>query len=412
MRNVASLKRLKLSNFKLNTLLNISQAINDDLPTDAILKKFEDLLCKDLNIGKVLVFSLNKNWKCILASGIETETTASINFNPELLAFSEITSITSNTDISDELYHSFDVIIPVFHNEEIIAFVVIGDIDEERKGISPTIKHLNFIQTLTNLIIVAIENKRLHQENLKQEAIKKELEFASKIQSMLIPSPGTLPNNSNLHFAGYYLPHSEVGGDYYDVIKLSEDEYGFCIADVSGKGVSAALLMSNFQANLRAFFKSDISLEKLVVELNEIVTRIADGEKFVTIFLAKYNTITRELRYINAGHNAPVLYHKNNNTTEFLELGCIGVGMLDEIPFINKGSIYISPNDELVCYTDGIIETENHKQEEFGIDRISKCMEENDNPEQLITKLIEDLDTFRGDVNYIDDISIISCKFH
>jgi sigma-B regulation protein RsbU (phosphoserine phosphatase) len=114
--------------------------------------------------------------------------------------------------------------------------------------VSPIIKHLNFIQTLTNIIIVAIENMRLFKESLRQESIKKELELASKMQNMLIPNPSILPRNEKIRMTAFYLPHMDVGGDYYDFIELGKHEFGFCISDVSGKGMSAAFLMSNFQA--------------------------------------------------------------------------------------------------------------------------------------------------------------------
>jgi len=171
--------------------------------------------------------------------------------------------------------------------------------------VSPVIKHLHFVQTLSNIIVVAIENIRLFNESLRQEALKKELELASKMQSMLIPRKETLPRNEKLHLTAFYHPHFDVGGDYYDCIILNKDEVGFCIADVSGKGISAALLMSNFQANLRALFTHEISLPALVERLNERVISSANGEKFITLFIAKFNYRTNDLVYINAGHNAP-----------------------------------------------------------------------------------------------------------
>ena len=139
---------------------------------------------------------------------------------------------------------------------------------------SPVLKHLNFIQTISSIILVAIENIRLFSESLQQEALKKELELAARMQKILIPDNRTLPWNSCLKVKGFYYPHYEVGGDYYDCIRLSDNETGFCIADVSGKGISAAILMSNFQASLRALFTKDIGLPELLKKLNNIVTQM------------------------------------------------------------------------------------------------------------------------------------------
>jgi sigma-B regulation protein RsbU (phosphoserine phosphatase) len=149
-----------------------------------------------------------------------------------LLKFEEITSISL---INNYPFHIFDIVIPVFHKDTPVAYVLIGDIEEEREGLSPIIKHLKYIQTITNIIVVAIENKRLYKESLEKEAYKKELEVASRMQAMLIPSFDALPKNNYLNVAAYYRPHSQVGGDYYDFISLNNQEFGFCIADVFRK---------------------------------------------------------------------------------------------------------------------------------------------------------------------------------
>ena len=113
---------------------------------------------------------------------------------------------------------------------------------------------MSFIQTITNLIVVAIENNKMAVEQLKQAAMKKELELAAQMQSLLFPP--SLPSNESYEIHATYLPHQEVGGDYYDYIPLSDHEFAICMADVSGKGIAAALLMANFQANLHALIHS------------------------------------------------------------------------------------------------------------------------------------------------------------
>ena len=182
-------------------------------------------------------------------------------------------------------FEGVDIIIPVYNNNVHLAFVFIGDIDEEGQGMSPVLKHLNFIQTISSIIIVAIENIRLFNESLRQEALKKELELAAKMQGLLIPDNDQMPKNPKIIVNGFYYPHYEVGGDYYDCLKLSETKTGFCIADVSGKGMAAAILMSNFQASLRALLTHDINLVALINKLNSIVAVIAAGEKFITCLL-------------------------------------------------------------------------------------------------------------------------------
>ncbi|PLX11145.1 MAG: serine/threonine protein phosphatase, partial [Marinilabiliales bacterium] len=276
----------------------------------------------------------------------------------------------------------------------------------------PTIKHLHFIQTLTNIIIVAIENKRLYKESLRQQAIKKELELASKMQNMLIPSNDSLPHDDRLHVATFYHPHLEVGGDYYDFIRLSDDEFGFCIADVSGKGISAALLVSNFQANLRALFTKDISLKKLVKTLNLRINNITEGDKFITLFIAKYSYKKNVLTYINAGHNPPLIYDAEKDQIKYLSNGCTGLGMFDEIPVIKSGTLKIHPGAKLLCYTDGLVEVENYKKVEFSTDRLEDCLKTDFHINRIIENIISELDEHKGSNSYFDDISIIGIEFY
>jgi sigma-B regulation protein RsbU (phosphoserine phosphatase) len=330
-----------------------------------------------------------------------------IDVEKDLLQFSEISFLSSR---QTTLLSNYDIVIPVIHNGKHIAFVIIGDIDEEEEGISPTIKHLNFIQTITNIIIVAIENIRFFIESLKQEAIKKELELASKMQNMLIPNASTLPKNDKITMTAFYHPHFEVGGDYYDYIELSNDEIGFCISDVSGKGMSAALLMSNFQANLRALFTHEISLHALVEKLNDRVLHAANGEKFITLFVSKYNFKTHELEYINAGHNQPFLYQKKHDNLIVLDKGCVGIGMLDEIPIVRKGSLYIEEPTKILCYTDGLVELIDGRGVSFGTTEIEECLRNKGSIEENIQEIIKRQKILDGSTAIFDDISILGVE--
>jgi sigma-B regulation protein RsbU (phosphoserine phosphatase) len=310
----------RINSVKLTSLLEITKAINSNLPTEGLFKLYENILVNELNIGKIALFTYNNDWKCVLKYGIANES-EDIKIEIDLLKYKEITEVEVVSSDSSS-FETFDIIIPVYHKSQPLAYLLIGDIDEQKIEISPTIKHLPFVQTLTNIIIVAIENKRLVRESLLQVASRKELELASEMQNMLFPDK--LPDNNQLSIHAYYQPHHQVGGDYYDFIKLNDYEVVFCVADVSGKGVSAALLMANFQANLRALFKHNTSLTEIIHELNTLVFDNAKGEKFITIFLARYNLVTRMLTYINAGHNPPLMIC--SNTLLQLTTGGIGVG--------------------------------------------------------------------------------------
>lgn len=400
--------RLKLSTFKLNALLDITLAINDNVSTTELIRRYEKLLTDDLDIGKVIVLKLSDKWECLLNSGFSNEFFSKVDMKRDLLPYDEISFITSEPQHFPELV---DIVIPVPHKDQAIAFVLIGDIEEEGEGVSPIIKHLRFIQTLSNIITVAIENKRLFQESLRQEALKREMELASRMQTMLIPAKEKLPSNDSIRMKAFYHPHFEVGGDYYDVIQLSKNEVGFCIADVSGKGISAAILMSNFQANLRALFNADQNLTDTLNRLNERVMNSAKGEKFITLFIARYHFITRELKYVNAGHNPPFLYELDSKKLIQLSSGCVGMGMLDDLPFLNEAVMKLDRPAKLFCFTDGLVEVIQDSGVEFGTEDLEKEISNPKSLEDNINTIIANQKILEGSAAIFDDISIIGAEF-
>jgi phosphoserine phosphatase RsbU/P len=394
--------RLKISKFKLDSLLDITLSINANLPTEDLLSKYEFILRNNLGIGKILIFKHSGAWECLLNGGFPKHF-ETIDVESRLLGISEI--FFGAPDLG---FEGVDIIIPVYNNNVHIAFVFIGDIEEEGEGMSPVLKHLNFIQTISSIIIVAIENIRLFNESLHQEAIKKELELAAKMQKMLIPDNSHMPKNPKIIVNGFYFPHYEVGGDYYDCIRLSETKTGICIADVSGKGISAAILMSNFQASLRALFTSDIELETLVKKLNSIVVINAAGEKFITLFVARYDHESRVLEYINAAHNPPVLYNTATGETFHLRTSCIGIGMLDEIPEVKKSEIKIRDFSKIVCYTDGLSELKYADGKDIGTKEIIRHISNTEPVETNIREMIKDLGLPHNNPSTFDDVSIIA----
>ncbi|MDR0712983.1 MAG: serine/threonine-protein phosphatase [Bacteroidales bacterium] len=397
--------------FKLDSLLEITRAINDNQPVEVLLSRFTHILCVRLKIGKVVLFKNNHNrWERILNAGVSPETIDHIDVEKELLPLSEITF----TAWGGALLPGFDIVIPVYNNHLPIAYVLIGDIEEEMEGLSPVIKHLQFIQTISNIIIVAIENIRLFKESLQQEAFRKELELASQMQNMLIPGTQDLPNDRHIKMNAFYKPHFEVGGDYFDCIRLGPNEIGFCVADVSGKGMAAALLMSNFQATLRALFNSDITMENLLQKLNYRVTKSAQGEKFITLFIARYNYITRCLEYVNAGHPSALLYRTESGKMELLESSTVAMGMIDSLPCVNVHRTSINEHSLLLVYTDGMVEvmSDTHEGEiDSAFYILENAVKRFDHIEQILEDII-DTQHLRGTNEAIfDDITLLGLEF-
>ena len=402
-------EKLELNEFKLNSLLEITKAINNNLSIDNILKIFEYILREQLGISKLILYAFDSlNWNCILHFG-SRGLNKKINVNKDLTHIKDITVIESS---SIHTLNSFDIVIPIFHKKTALAYLLIGDLEDELISISPGIKHMPFIQTLASIIVVAIENKRFSAELIEQELNKKEMEMAAEMQKLLFPT--NLPNGDKIDVAARYESKHLVGGDYYDFLSLNENEYFFCIADVSGKGTSAALLMSNFQAKLRANIKynyADISLKDLIENLNDDVNNAAKGEKFITFFAGHYNKLNNTLQYVNAGHNYPIL--ANSKETIFLNKGCIGLGMLNKIPKIKISKIKLCEDTILICYTDGLVELENSNGVAFDTDNLIKVVENNLelNMKELEQKIFSKLEDFKGDQDLKDDTAVLSCKF-
>jgi phosphoserine phosphatase RsbU/P len=394
--------RLRISRFKLDSLLDITLSINANLPTEDLLSKYEFILRNNLGIGKILIFKHSGTWECLLNGGFPKHF-ETIDVEARLLGITEIAFVTPALG-----FEGVDIIVPVYNNNVHLAFVFIGDIEEEGEGMSPVLKHLNFIQTISSIIIVAIENIRLFNESLRQEALKKELELAARMQGLLIPDNDQMPKNPKVIVTGFYFPHYEVGGDYYDCIKLSETKTGFCIADVSGKGMSAAILMSNFQASLRALFTYDINLEALINKLNSIVVVNAAGEKFITFFVARYDHQSGVLEYINAAHNPPVLYNTVTGEVHHLHASCVGLGMLDEIPLVEKSEILITDYSKIVCYTDGLSELKGSDGKDIGTGIIIKNISNKKPVETNIREMIKELGLPHDNPSTFDDVSIIA----
>jgi sigma-B regulation protein RsbU (phosphoserine phosphatase) len=172
--------------------------------------------------------------------------------------------------------------------------------------------------------------------------------------------------------------------------------------------------MANVQAQLRALLEhTNWTLEGLAHELNRKVMSLVKGDRFVTLFMGYFHRPTRRLQYLNAGHNPPVLY--SNGEIHYLKEGTVGIGMLHDLPFINHGEIKLGYDAAIVAYTDGIIETENDAQEEFGYERLGHCLERYSKHDSLIETLVTDIvqaaEAHRSSNPYTDDITLLCCRF-
>jgi sigma-B regulation protein RsbU (phosphoserine phosphatase) len=399
----SGLAHLELKDNRLHSILELTNAINANLPLEQLYRIFTFILKEQLYFNRFVLLSQQDEWIYAIKNGLKSKQVAE-EIAQELKRFKEITLVESS---NNSVLQDFQVVIPIFHHEQAIAYLLLST---NSKTEHLETAHFSFAHTLTNILCVALENRKLSAQHVIKEQISKELELASEMQKLLFPQE--LPSNKKMDISGRYIPRHAVGGDFYDFIPLGDEEYIICIGDVSGKGITAALLMANFQATIRTLFKYQrFELTFLLEELNKLVMKNAKGEKFITFFIAHYNAYTRQLSYVNAGHNQPFILSGKNTT--LLTEGCIGLGMLDELPYVRVGKLQLQAKSTLVLFTDGVVELENAKGDQFGVEQLIKqvrafsALKMEDMNDIIFSKLEE----WKGELPYVDDTAIFSCKF-
>jgi sigma-B regulation protein RsbU (phosphoserine phosphatase) len=276
-------------------------------------------------------------------------------------------------------------------------------------GTKFTSDDVDFLEKLSGHMAMALEKARLHREIVEKQRLEKEMALARTIQRSLLPeAPPTVP--------GYELavlnePCFEVGGDYYDFLTLGPETLLVVIADVEGKGVSSALIMSNLQATLRALAMHLESLERLASSLNEMIYNDTKSEKFLSIFLGLVDTRGSGLDYINAGHVAPILVSGESGAYQLLEEGGTVVGLFPSVEY-NRGSVGLAPGDVLVCCTDGILEAMNTQEEEYGTERLAECVARHRTKaaQAIVEAVLAEVDEFSRGGMHIDDKVLMIMK--
>ena len=318
---------------------------------------------------------------------------------------------------------------------DVLGVLVVGDKEERGGRIAPfTDEDVVLLDSFAKQAGVAIENAHLHQEALEARQLQAEMEEARKIQENLIPDD--LPDIPGYEVAGHYEPRGPVGGDYYDCIALPTGQWGLAIADVSGKGMQAALLMATLRAGLISELSrvntsapgnaenkecpSAIYLElaEMAMTLNSLLYASGTEEKYATFFYSHLNPETNVLTTLNAGHNPPLLV-KKNGTCKWLgeEVGGIPLGMFPNDMVANIAE-YEAEHTELVSgdvvvyYTDGVTETVNIEDEYYDEERLVEAAKacKNGNAEAIRAHLHESVMKFQGEADQFDDLTLLILK--
>ncbi len=392
--------QLNLKQLQIKSLLAITQAINNNISADELFNMYRNFLGWEMGIKKMLLFvEQEEEWTAVAKINYSDAHTKAIMSSALRYKRTERIDPSTNPTLKD-----FDVIIPVYHKDYPIAFVLVGECDHNEDFYNK----IQFITTITNIIAVAIENKRLFKRQLMQERIKRELELAAQVQHLLIPDQ--FPNSADLDIDGIYEPHSDVGGDYFDVLELDQDKCIICMADVAGKGISAALMMSNFQASLHSYAVNYSDLKDLVCKLNKMVYKNSLLDGYLTLFVLEYCRRSGTIHYINAGHVPP--FFSQNGSIERLVEGCTVIGAFEELPEIKTGSFQLKYPALLLTYTDGLTDIKNDQGDYLSDDNIQKFILEHMDcsAKDFNRKLQAYIRSFKSQQAYPDDIAILTCK--
>lgn len=299
-----------------------------------------------------------------------------------------------------------EMVVPIRANGKIIgAFNLESDKFDAYKKYD-----LEMLMFFANEAAISIEKARLHEALLEKEKLEAELAVARRVQQSLLPRIN--PVLGHYEIAGLTNPIAEVGGDYFDYIQVTENRLGVVIADVSGKGVPAALIMASFRASLRAQVCSECSLSKTFYQMNELLRQNNFLDQYVTACYLDLDKTSYSFSYVNAGHNRPLILHKDGNY-ELLSEASLILGLLPGQQY--QQYIYqIEPEDIILLYTDGITETNppNSLEEEFGIERLALTANKYRNlpAKEMAEAIYKTVHDFAGNITPNDDCTILVIK--
>lgn len=390
---------------ELNTLFDISSELNSTLDEAKILKLMSYVVMGQTLVNVfVVAHTVGDSLQIVFRNSVEE-----IDF-PEIVK-SQISNL-KKPACSNELCkeakkwfseNKFLLAVPMLKNGEVHGAILLGNKLDNSDFLE---EDLNFLTTLSNIAVTALENARLFAETIEKQKIEEELALARKIQEKLLPQK--LPAVNGFDIFGMNISSKQVGGDYYDFIKLDENRFLLTIADVSGKGSPASLIMATLYSAIRAMIDYAQDLKELTEKLNTLIFDATDYDKFVTFFVCILDTKTGELEYVNAGHNPPYLVRENNKIIQLDKGGTI-LGVIRKIDFESE-KITLANGDLFFAFTDGIIEALDAEEEEFGEERLKTFLIENKNLEisEISKKIVRRIAEFTNSDLFADDITLIS----
>jgi len=297
-----------------------------------------------------------------------------------------------------------EMVAPIISNTEVIG---VFDLESDEFN-AYSDDDLQVLMLLASQVAIIIEKVMLHEHLIEKKRLEGQLEVARQVQLELLPAKD--PQLEGYDISAYNFPTEEVSGDYYDWVRIYDDQIGLVIADVSGKGVPAALLMAFLRASLRAATHIGYSPHISMAKVNYLLWESIERNQFVTAFYGILDVTNKTLTYTNAGHNPPILL-KQNGDVSFMNRGSVPLGMFRDTRY-HDYYLTTEPGDLLVLYTDGVTEAQNEKEEEYGRDRLAQAVRSNHElgARDLITALHTEVVDWTGGRGATDDVTFFVIK--
>lgn len=399
---------------ELNTLFEIGKELNATLDPDKIVNLMIYAIMGEMVVNRCFVFlSQDGSLQLAVARGLQTEPEQTEPFLRAgfLKSLSRVKQalILNDQSLSRNLAflkgQRIQVILPMRIQDKRKGYVLLGEKITKQPFRED---ELEFLTTLVNQAMISLENARLFKEALEKQRMEEELNIARDIQQRLLPA--SFPKTAALEIEGLNIPSQQVGGDYLDWIPLDEHRIAVTIADVSGKGIPASLLMSSLQAGLRNSVASYADMGVMVGRLNNFIHANTTFDKFITFFYAEINVTQKSLTYVNAGHNPPYLYRADGSIRR-LETGGLILGMMADMPYQTE-TLALQAGDLLVLFTDGVTEAKNSRDLDFEEYRLEEIIGKSlELPVKLLLdEIVYALRAFTKGTPQSDDITLMAVR--
>ncbi len=379
--------------------------------TDALKIKTFGILVRDKDGNLTLVDSVGmKNEQCVIS---ESRIVQFLKDKYLITKYPSIEQADFKAVFPDEkaerlISEGIYTIIPMMVKSKIVGLLLFG---LKHSGSHFAGKDLELLWAAANQAAISIENARLYKSEVEKQKLERDLDLARKIQQGLLPQ--CIPDMGGLDICGEMIPAMQVGGDYYDLIQISDSKLFVVVGDVSGKGLSASLYMTKLQTMIKLHCSEDKSPKEILNDINKRIYKEMDKSWFVTITLALFDLKKQTLRFCRAGH-VPVLQATNGTVQSFRTQG-LGVGLERGIVFeksLIEEEVKLSPGQIYAFFTDGITEAMNEKNELFGDENLNSILKNKTKVRSadIVNEIWSSVQSFRGEAEVNDDMTMVVVK--